>query len=319
MYKKIQIIALTGGDGHMDNRWLYDRIRELKEERNAVIVAHYYQVGEVQDAADVVGDSFALAKHCASSDKDVIVFCGVHFMAESANILSPEKTVLLPVMEAGCPLADMVDAESLAEFKRQHPDAAVVCYINTSAEVKAESDVCCTSSNAVKIVRSLEQKDIIFVPDTNLASYVQKQVPEKNIIPWNGFCITHHRVTAGDVDKAVEKLPGVKILAHPECKSEVTARTDFVGSTKQILEYATNSPDSIFIIGTEMGVLHELEKRNPGKKFYLLSQGLVCPNMKKTALKDVYEALENMQHRIEVEHSIREKARKALERMLELG
>lgn len=303
----------------MDNGWLYDRIRELKEERNAVIVAHYYQVGEVQDAADVVGDSFALAKHCASSDKDVIVFCGVHFMAESANILSPEKTVLLPVLEAGCPLANMVDAESLAEFKKQHPGAAVVCYINTSAEVKAESDVCCTSSNAVKIIRSLEQKDIIFVPDSNLASYVQKQVPEKNIIPWNGFCITHHRVTAVDVDKAVEKLPGVKILVHPECKSEVTGRADFVGSTKQIIEYATNSPDSTFIIGTEMGVLHELGKRNPGKKFYLLSQGLVCPNMKKTTLKDVYEALEKMQHRIEVEPSIREKARKALERMLELG
>jgi quinolinate synthase len=227
--------------------------------------------------------------------------------------------VLLPVLEAGCPLANMVDAESLAEFKKQHPGAAVVCYINTSAEVKAESDVCCTSSNAVKIIRSLEQKDIIFVPDSNLASYVQKQVPEKNIIPWNGFCITHHRVTAVDVDKAVEKLPGVKILVHPECKSEVTGRADFVGSTKQIIEYATNSPDSTFIIGTEMGVLHELGKRNPGKKFYLLSQGLVCPNMKKTTLKDVYEALEKMQHRIEVEPSIREKARKALERMLELG
>jgi quinolinate synthase len=310
---------MTGGDSHMDKKWLFDRIKELKEERNAVIVSHYYQVGEVQDVADVVGDSFALARHCASSDKDVIVFCGVHFMAESANILSPDKTVLLPVLDAGCPLADMADAAGLVELKKQYPDAAVVCYINTSAEVKAESDVCCTSSNAVKIIRSLKQKDIIFVPDSNLGSYIQMQVPEKNIILWKGYCITHHRVTAGDVEAAKKKLPGVKILAHPECKKEVTERADFVGSTRQIIEYATNSPDKSFIIGTEMGILHELEKRNPDKRFYLLSQGLVCPNMKKTTLKDVYEALKNMQHKIVVEDAIREKARKSLERMLELS
>jgi quinolinate synthase len=303
----------------MDNAWLYNRIEELKKERNAVIVAHYYQVGEVQDAADVVGDSFALAKYCASSDKDVIVFCGVHFMAESANILSPEKTVLLPVLDAGCPLADMADAGSLTEAKKRHPEAAVVSYINTTAEVKALSDICCTSSNAVKVIRSLKQKDIIFVPDSNLGRYVQEQVPEKNLILWKGFCITHHRVSAEDVEKAAGKLPGVKVLVHPECRSEVIERADFVGSTKQIIEYATNSPDDSFIIGTEMGVLHELRKRNPGKKFYLLSQGLLCPNMKKTALKDVYESLEHMRHRIVVESRTREKARLALERMLAVG
>ncbi len=295
------------------------RINELREERDAVIVSHYYQNDEVQEIADMVGDSFALAKYCAASEKSVIVFCGVHFMAESAHILSPEKTVLLPVLDAGCPMADMATAEGLTRLKAEHPNAAVVSYINTSAEVKAESDIIVTSSNAVKVVRSLKESEIIFVPDMNLGSYVAKQVPEKNIILWQGFCITHHRMAADDVDRARENVPGALVLVHPECKPEVAEKADFVGSTKGIIEYATQSPAKEFIIGTEMGVLYELKKRNPDKKFYMLSTGLLCRNMKKTTLKDVYDALNEMKYPITVGKDIRKRARKSLDRMLKFG
>ncbi len=300
----------------MDSQLVVKRIDRLKEEKNAVIVAHYYQNDEVQEIADVVGDSFALAKYCAQSSKDVIVFCGVHFMAESANILSPDKTVLLPVRDAGCPMADMADAEGLKKLKQQHPKAAVVCYINTSAKVKAESDICCTSSNAVNIVKSLTEDEIIFVPDQNLAGYVEKKIPEKKFIKWPGYCITHHRLTENDVAKARESKPDAVMLVHPECRDEIVREADFTGSTKQIIEYASKSKASEFIVGTEMGILYELKKRNPGKKFYLLSQGLICPNMKKTSVKDVLFALEKMQYRIAVEKDIREKAKKSLDRML---
>ncbi len=294
------------------------RIKELKEERNAVIVAHNYQVDEVQEIADVVGDSFALSRYCANSDKNVIVFCGVHFMAESAKILSPEKTVLLPEIDAGCPMADMVTAEELREKKKQHPQAAVVCYINSSAEVKAESDICCTSSNAVKVIRSLKEKDIIFVPDQNLGSYVASQVPEKNIILWHGYCITHHRIKPEEVKKIKELHPDALLLIHPECAPEVVAYADFVGSTKQIIDYAASSSHKKFIIGTEMGVMYKLKKDNPDKEFYLMSPGLICPNMKKTSLKSVYTALSEMKYRIEIDEDIRVRARKALDRMLEV-
>lgn len=303
----------------MDVMKLYHKIDDLRQKHNAVIVAHYYQNDDVQEIADVVGDSFALAKYCASTDKDVIVFCGVHFMAESANILSPRKTVLLPVLDAGCPMADMAAVEDLKRVKLQHPNAAVVSYVNTTAEIKAESDVCCTSSNAVKIVKALSEKEIIFVPDQNLGSYVEKQVPEKKFIKWQGFCMVHHRMQAVDVDKARENLPGVPVLVHPECRPEVVEKADFVGSTKQIIEYATKSEAQEFLIGTEMGILYELKKRNPNKKFFLLSQGLLCKNMKKTNLPDVYYSLKEMKYEIRVEENIRIKAKKALDRMLELG
>ncbi|MDD4494862.1 MAG: quinolinate synthase NadA [Eubacteriales bacterium] len=298
---------------------LVRRINELRRDRNAVIVAHYYQVDAVQEIADMVGDSFALAKYCAASDKPVIVFCGVHFMAESAYILSPNKTVLLPSIDAGCPMADMADAESLRTLKAEHPDAAVVSYINTSAEVKAESDVCVTSSNAVKIVKSLAQSEIIFVPDQNLGGYVAKQVPEKKFYHWQGFCITHHRLGTADVERVRNAMPGALLLVHPEVKAEVADLADFVGSTKQIIEYATQSKDETFIIGTEMGVMYELKKRNPDKKFYLLAPGLMCRNMKKTLLRNVYDALNEMKYSITVEEDIRTKAQKSLDRMLELG
>jgi len=297
---------------------LVENIARLKKERNAVIVAHNYQNDEVQEIADTVGDSFALSRFCASSAYDVIVFCGVHFMAESAKLLSPEKTVLLPEKDAGCPMADMATAEALREAKLQHPDAAVVCYINSTAEVKAECDFCCTSSNALKVIRSIKQKDILFVPDCNLGSYVAKQVPEKNIILWKGFCATHHRIKREDVIKVRELHPDAMLLVHPECRPEVVELADFVGSTKQIIDYASASDASKFIIGTEMGVLYKLKKDNPGKQFYLLSTGLVCPNMKKTTLKSVYEALRDMKNNIVLDEAIAEKARIPLDRMLQI-
>lgn len=298
---------------------LVRKIIEIKDKRNAVIVAHSYQIGEVQDIADMVGDSYALSKFCANNTADVIVFCGVHFMAESAKILSPEKTVLLPEIDAGCPMADMVTADALREKKALHPEAAVVCYINSSAEVKAESDVCCTSSNAVKIVRSIKEKEIIFVPDKNLGCYVANMVPEKEIILWEGFCITHHRVRATDVEKAKQMHPDAILLVHPECRPEITQLADFVGSTKAILDYVEASEHTKFIIGTEMGILHTLEKNNPDKTFYILSPSFICPNMKKTSLASVYNALNENKYNIEINEEIRVKAEKALVKMLELS
>lgn len=303
----------------MKNEELRQEIFSLKEERNAVIVAHNYQTDEVQEIADLVGDSFALSKYCASSTADVIVFCGVHFMAESAKILSPQKTVLLPEIDAGCPMADMVSAEALKEEKKRHPGAAVVCYINSSAEVKAESDLCCTSSNAVNVIRAVKQEEIIFVPDCNLGDYVARMVPEKRIIPWKGFCPTHHRIKPEETLKIKKLHPDALLLVHPECKPGVVALADFTGSTKQIIDYASGSPASKFIIGTEMGVLYKLKKDNPDKQFYLLSPGLVCPNMKKTSLKSVYNALKGLKYNIKLDETVRLRAKGALDRMLEIG
>ena len=303
----------------MEKNELITQILKLKRERNAVIVAHNYQIDDVQDIADVVGDSFALSKYCAEDPRDVIVFCGVHFMAESAKILSPQKTVLLPEINAGCPMADMVTAQDMRKMKETYPGAAVVCYINTSAEVKAECDICCTSSNAVKVIESLSEEQIIFVPDKNLGDYIAKKVPRKKMILWEGYCITHHRVTTEDVKMVKEAHPDALVLAHPECRPEVVALADFVGSTKQIIDFAAASKENKFIIGTEMGVLVRLRKDNPHKTFYLLSQGLICPNMKKTKLESVYHALRDMKYTIELEEEIRLKAKGSLERMLAVG
>jgi len=297
---------------------LAGEIQRLKKERNAIILAHNYQVPEVQDVADVVGDSFSLSQHAAETDSDVIVFCGVHFMAESAKILSPDKTVLLPVRDAGCPMADMVTAPKLREMKARYPDAAVVCYVNSSAEVKAESDVCCTSSNALKVVESLENKQVIFVPDKNLGSFVASKVKNKEIILWKGFCITHKRVKVEEVQKIRQLHPNAKILMHPECEPEVQKLADFLGSTSAIIKYAGEIPEKDVIIGTEEGILHLLKRQNPDKNFYLLSTGLICTNMKKTRLEDVHSALLNMQHEIHVDEDIRIKALKSLERMLKI-
>ncbi|MBF0543093.1 MAG: quinolinate synthase NadA [Candidatus Riflebacteria bacterium] len=303
----------------MDNQEIIQRILDLKEQRNAVIVAHNYQIDEVQSIADMVGDSFALSKYCASVTQEVIVFCGVKFMAESAKILSPQKTVLLPELSAGCPMADMVTPEALLEAKKQFPGAAVVCYVNSSAEVKALSDICCTSSNAVSIVKKIPEQEILFIPDQNLGSYVAKKVPEKKIHLWNGYCITHHKITLAEAKKIRDLHPDAVFLVHPECKPEVVEFADFVGSTKQIIDFATKSNSKKFIIGTEMGVLYKLKKDNPEKTFFLMSQGLICPNMKKTTLKSVLNSLREMKSPVEIVEEVRKKASYGLERMLELG
>ncbi len=295
---------------------LVQEILRLKQERNATIVAHYYQDGEIQDIADKVGDSFELSRYCASTDKPVIVFCGVHFMAESAKILSPEKTVLLPAINAGCPMADMAGVDALLKMKARYPEAAVVSYVNTTAAVKAESDICCTSSIAVKVVRSLPQKQIIFLPDRNLAHYVAQQVPEKEFIFWPGFCPTHNVLSIMHVQEARAAHPDALLAIHPEAPPDVVALADFAGSTKQILEFCTSNPAKEFIIGTEEGILHQLKKLNPDKSFHMLRYSFICPNMKKTSLEVLHQSLSEMKHKIELDRETIEKASASLERML---
>ncbi|MEG6584810.1 quinolinate synthase NadA [Dendrosporobacter sp. 1207_IL3150] len=294
-------------------------IMRLKKERNAIILAHNYQLDEVQEVADYVGDSFYLSKVAAEIDCEVIVFSGVRFMAETAKILSPEKIVLLPEIDAGCPLADMITDEDVRNIKNQHPGVPVVCYINSSTEVKAESDVCCTSSNAVKVISSLPGRKVIFVPDGHLGDYVAKQLPDKELILWAGCCVTHAKVKPEDVLKAKDKYPGAKVLIHPECSPSVVEQADFVGSTSEIIRYAEKSDAKVFIIGTEVGVLCNLRASQPDKQFFLLHPGLVCPNMKKTRLQSVYEALAKNQYEIQVDVDLAAGARRSLTRMLELA
>jgi quinolinate synthase len=296
----------------------FNRIKQLKIERNAIILAHNYQRAEVQDIADFVGDSFGLARKAASSSADVIVFCGVDFMAESAAVLNPERTVLMPELSAQCPMAAMINPEALRKEKEKHPDAAVVCYVNTSAAVKAESDICCTSANSVKVVNSLEEDEIIFVPDRNLALYVADYT-EKKIIPWNGYCPTHHLILPGDILLEKEEHPEAEVLVHPECRPEVVALGDRVLSTSGMLKYAAQSETKEFIIGTEVGLLHRLRKENPGKVFIPAAKYAVCPNMKMNTLGSIVQALEKNEHIIKVPEKIRKKAKLALDRMLEVG
>lgn len=296
---------------------LVDEILRLKKEKNAIILAHNYQVGEVQDLADFVGDSLRLSQQAASTDADVIVFCGVHFMAETASILSPEKTVLLPDSNAGCPMADMVTPEKLREFKAKYPGAPVVCYVNSSAEVKAESDYCCTSANAVKIVESIDADEIIFVPDQHLGHYASIKTSKK-IILWNGFCPTHRRMTADILRKQKEAHPNAKVVVHPECLDDVILLADAAASTEGILRYARETNAEEFIIGTEVGILHRLHKENPGKKFYPLYERAVCPNMKRTTLEKVLWSLQDLEHVVRVPEEIAVRAKLAIDRMLEI-
>lgn len=298
------------------NESLKKTIAKLKKKRNAVIIAHNYQRDEIQEIADIGGDSLALSQAAVRTDADVIVFCGVQFMAESASILNPGKLVLLPVMESGCPLADMITPEKLSAKKKEHPGAAVVCYVNSSAEVKAESDIACTSSNAVQVVKTLPEKDIIFVPDKNLGRYVQSQVPEKNIILWEGFCPTHIRVQEEDVARSKNAHPQAEVIAHPECTPGVLALADHICSTGGMFTYVKGSGSKEFIIATESGMLYKLNKENPGKKFYLPTPHLVCANMKLITLGWVAHSLEKMVYEIKVSGEIREKAKRALDRML---
>ncbi len=294
-----------------------EEILRLKEERNAIIVAHLYQDGDIQDIADMVGDSFELSRYCATTDKDVIVFCGVHFMAESAKILSPEKTVLLPAIDAGCPMADMANVEDLRKLKAKYPEAAVVCYVNTTAAIKAECDICCTSSIAEKVVRSVPNKQIIFLPDRNLGQYIAKYIPEKEFIFWPGFCPTHNALSIMHVKEAREAYPNAVLAVHPEAPPEVVDLADFVGSTKQIIDFCTQSDKQEFIIGTEEGILHQLKKRNPDKEFHMLKYRFICPNMKKTSMETLYEALRDMKHEITLDPETINKASMSLKKMLD--
>jgi quinolinate synthase len=295
-----------------------NRINQLRKEKKAIILAHNYQRGEVQDIADFVGDSFGLSQKAVASDADIIVFCGVDFMAESAAILNPEKTVLMPETNAQCPMAAMITPESLKLEKEKYPEAAVVCYVNTPASVKAESDICCTSANAVKVVNALPENEIIFVPDRNLALYVAAHT-KKNIIPWNGYCPTHHLILPGDILLEKEEHPDAEILVHPECRPDVVSLADQVLSTAGMLKYAKQSTSKEFIIGTELGLLHRLRKENPDKTFIPGTKYAVCPNMKMNTLGSIIRALEKNEHIISIPEDIRIKAKMALDRMLEVG
>ena len=303
----------------MDDVYLQS-LAELQKERNALILAHIYQNSEVQEIADHVGDSLALSRLAAEAPEDVIVLCGVHFMAESAAILAPEKTVLLPAADAGCPLAEMATPEMVREWRRKYPRAAVVAYINSSAAVKAESDICCTSANAVQVLRSLPDEEVIFLPDQNLGAYAASQVPEKTVHLWPGHCPVHHQLEAGEVLAAKKLAPGsdVEVLAHPECRPEVLAHADFAGSTTRIIEEVGRSKARHFVILTEKGVLYELKKRYPEKHFSFPARDLLCPDMKKISLQQIVTALREMKPVISVAEPVRSRARRALERMLSL-
>lgn len=297
------------------NEKLQDRILQLKKQRNATILAHNYQIPEVQDIADIVGDSLELARAAKSIECEVIVFCGVDFMAETAYILNPEKTVLLPAVEACCPMAAMITADEVQMLRRRFPDAAVVSYVNTTAEVKAESDICCTSSNAVKVVESLDEEQVIFLPDKNLANYVAR-FSSKEILPWQGFCFVHDRITPNDVLEARRSHPDAKLLVHPECRPEVIDMADLVFSTSGMIKHVCSAPDKEFIIGTEIGILHQMKKKCPDKKCYPLSSQAICINMKRTTLAKVCESLELLRPRITVPEDVANRARNAIERML---
>jgi quinolinate synthase len=297
---------------------LQEQILELRKKHHAVILAHNYQSPEIQDIADFVGDSLDLSIKATKTDAKVIVFCGVDFMAEAAKILNPTKTVILPDKTANCPMAEMVDAESLSWRMKEHPDADVVAYINTTAEVKTLADICCTSANGVKIVKSRTAKKIIFVPDRNLGLYIQQQVPEKEMILWPGICSTHHKITKEDILSLKKKNPGAEVLVHPECQPEVIDVADYAFSTNGMVSHVKTSPVKEFIIGTEKGLCYRLEKENPGKKFIPVPSA-VCPNMKKTTLEKVLKSMQSLEPTIELSDEIMQKAKKPLQRMMDIG
>jgi len=297
---------------------IIEKIEQLKRQRRAVILAHNYQIGEVQDIADFTGDSLGLSVEASKTDAETIVFCGVRFMAETAAILSPDKTVLLPDATAGCPMADMIDAAQLASLKEKHPEALVVSYVNTTAEVKALSDYCCTSGNALELVRQLPQgRQIIFVPDRNLGQYIIDQTG-RHMILWPGYCLTHARITADEVAAVRASYPDAVVMAHPECSSEVRECSDELLSTGQMLKFAARSKHRRFVVVTEAGIIHSLKKANPDKEFMPISKRALCPNMKKINLEKVLWSLQDMQHRVTVPEDIRVRAKSALDRMLEV-
>ena len=301
----------------MDNREITERILDLKRERNAFIIVHNYQVGEVQEVGDFVGDSLELSQKAAELESDVIVFCGVHFMAETAKILSPEKTVLLPDSGAGCPMADMITGEEMKKWKEAFPGRPSVCYVNTSADVKAECDVCCTSANALRVVESIEGDEILFAPDRNLASYVARST-KKKIIPWDGYCYVHNNIHVRHVREKREQFPDAELWVHPECRPEVIDIADKVLSTGMMVKEGRATKRKDIIVGTEAEMVYRLNKENPDTTFHPVKDQALCRNMKKITLPKVLSSLEEMKHKIEVPHEIAERARGAIEKMVRL-
>jgi len=308
-------VTAKAGSGFKE---LQEEVLELKRELNAIIVAHNYQRPEVQDIADFTGDSLELARKCVGIKAKVIVFCGVLFMAETATILNPGTMVLLSHRDAGCPLADTIDVDSLREWKGRYPEAAVVAYVNTTAAIKAESDICCTSANGVEVVNAIPDEEILFIPDRNLGHYVSTRT-DKKLILYPGFCATHDNLSVEEVKAARQRYPQAKVLVHPECRPEVIELADAALSTSQMLRYAKGSNAKIFLIGTEEGMLYPLRKQNPDKEFHLISNSLVCPDMKKTTLERVIETMKARKNIVTVPEEIRVRAKKAIDRMLAIG
>lgn len=298
---------------------IIESIKQLKKEKNAVILAHCYQNIEIDEVADFVGDSLYLSQRAADTDADIIVFSGVYFMAETAKILSPDKKVLLPRMESGCLMADMINLEELRQFKDQHPDASVVCYVNSNADIKSESDICCTSANAVKVVKSLDSKEILFVPDRGLGAYVASQAPDKKITSYYGYCPTHLRILPQEIWDLKQKHEKALVLVHPECHMEVIKMADFVGSTSGIMNKVSESDSGAYIIATEKGVIERLQRDYPDKEFILASQKAICENMKWNRLEDILISLEKDVNEIFVEEHIRQKAYIAIKKMLDVS
>ncbi len=297
---------------------LIEKILDLKKRRGAVILAHNYQLGEVQDIADFVGDSLELSQRAAETGADVIVFCGVHFMAETASILCPDKVVLLPDINSGCPMADMITAERLRAKKREHPQAVVVCYINSSAEVKAESDICCTSANAVGVIKSLDAREILFVPDQYLGHYISARTGKKMIL-WPGFCPTHVRIKPERMKELRQEYPQAKMVVHPECTPEVIALADEVLSTGGMCRYAQRDEVREMVVGTEIGIIHRLRKENPTKRFIPVSEQAICPDMKLITLEKVLWSLQEMNPVVKVTEGIQLRAKAAVDKMLKIG
>ena len=303
----------------MSNEEIKAKIARLKKEKNAVILAHYYVDGEVQAIADFVGDSYYLAEKATTVSEDAILFCGVSFMGESAKILNPEKKVVMAESSADCPMAHMVDVEKIKEVREQYPDVAVVCYVNSTAEIKAHSDVCVTSSNALKIVKKLPNEHIFFIPDENLGRHIAEKLPDKYFIFNDGFCHVHKSIHKEDILKAKEVHPEALVLAHPECTQDTLSVADFIGSTSQIIDYATASDSKKFLICTEMGVFYELMQKNPDKKFFSVGHRQFCPNMKKVSLDKVLEKLEDLKDEVILPEAMCEQAKKPLDEMLRLA
>lgn len=302
----------------MDKREIVDEIERLKDERKAVVIAHNYQIPNVQDIADFVGDSLQLSREAAKLDCDVIVFCGVHFMAETAAILAPDKTVLIPDIQAGCPMADMITAEELRHWKGEYPGKKVVCYVNTTAEVKAECDICCTSSNALKVVESIEDDTILFAPDKNLAAYAAR-FTDKKVIPWDGYCYVHHNFRAWHVQDKRNLFPDAEVWVHPECRPEVIDLADKVLSTGQMVKEAQVTDNKRVILGTEEGIIHRLNKLNPETHYIPLRDHAICSNMKKIDLPKVLRSLKEMVFKVDVPDDIRQRAKGAIENMIRIG